>query len=136
MVTNLQKEKLSQFFPNDAVAKKFKEREDFQFQALLLENETTGYARCTLPRCQERLKREQKKVVFQVQQLNRDGMIKKFLHRHLEYYHLTEAEHEERKGHKRQTQGRSKSRDSSQMSITNFVQDRRPQSLRKSLRAL
>ena len=120
------------YFPNDSVAKKYKERDEFQFHALLLGNEITGYARCTLPRCQERLKREQKKVVFPIQKEYRDGMLKRNMHRHLEYYHLTEAEHEEKQKHKRESQGRSKSKDS-QMSIMSFVQEQRSNGLRKSL---
>ena len=124
---------LSKHFPNDAIAKKFKERDEFQFHALLLEGECTGHARCTLERCQERLKREQKKIVFPVQQLHREGMLKRNLHRHLEYYHMTEEEFEEHKLKKRKTQGRSKSKES-QMSIMNFVQETKKSSLRKVLK--
>ena len=117
------------------MAKKFKERDEFEIHALLLEGEITGFARCTLERCKERMKSEQKKVVFSVQQQHREGMLKRYMHRHLEYYHMTEEEFEQHKLNKRKTQGRSKSRES-QMSIMNYVQEPKTNSLRKVLKKM
>ena len=100
-----------------------------------MEGECTGYARCTLERCQERLKSEQKKFVFPIQQLHREGMLKRNLHRHLEYYHMTDEEFEAHKLNKRKTQGRSKSKES-QMSMMNFVHESKKSSLREVLKKI
>ena len=110
-------------FADDKFTQKYRERESFVFNALLFDGSQTGYAKCSLPRCQERLKKEQGAVVFQCQEYNRPGLQRKFLERHLKVYHKTEEELESqrRKSNKEKTQS-AKKREQSQPSIMNFVQ--------------
>ena len=110
-------------FLDDKITLKYRERESFVFNALLFDGSQTGYARCSLPRCQERLKKEQGAVVFQCQEYNRSGLQRKFLDRHLKVYHKTEEELEsqKRKSNKEKKQS-AKKREPSQASMLDFVQ--------------
>ena len=110
-------------FADDKFTLKYRERDSFVFNALLFDGSQTGYAKCSLPRCQERMKQEQGAVVFQCQEYNRPGLQRKFLERHLRVYHKTEEELEtqKRKSNKERKQS-AKKRDQSQPSIMDFVQ--------------
>ena len=83
-------------FALDELTLKYKERDDFEFNALLLDGMTTGWARCTSEKCRERMMNgPEKSIVFMCNQENRSGMQRRFLERHLRYYHKTEEEIEE-----------------------------------------
>ena len=87
---------VNKHFAHDDLAKKYKERDDFEFNALLLDGMTTGWARCTLESCRERMKNgPEKSIVFMCNQENRSGMQWRFMERHFRNYHKTEEEIEE-----------------------------------------
>ena len=66
---------LNAHYANDELLLKYRQRDDFEFHALLLDGMTTGYARCTLEKCKERMKNgPEKAVVFMVNQQNRSGI--------------------------------------------------------------
>ena len=109
-------------FAADPLVRKYKERDSFEFHALLFEDEQTGYCKCTPERCQERLKREQGDIVFQCQEYNRAGLQRKFLERHLHCYHKTE---EELTSQKRKSKNKITQRKKSQPSIMDFVESAR-----------
>ena len=92
--TNLCTEDL---YPNDPDYKKFRERDTFEIQPLMLDGVTTGWARCTLPRCQEQRMSSKQSKIFQIQQKNRDGVLKRNLFRHFEQWHLTDEEQKEKR---------------------------------------
>ena len=103
---------------NDPLTLTYRKRDGFVFHALLFNGEPTGYARCSLERCRERMKREEHLQVFQCQEYNRSGLQRKFLKRHVEVYHKTEAELE---AQRRRSRRSIASQDSSQASMTAFV---------------
>ena len=103
---------------HDSLTVTYREREGFVFNALLFNGEQTGYARCSLERCRERMKREEHLQVFQCQEYNRSGLQRKFLKRHLEVYHKTDSELEAQRSRSRR---QIASQDSSQISMTDFV---------------
>lgn len=87
---------VNKHFALDELALKYKERDDFEFNALLLDGMTTGWARCTLEKCRERMKNgPEKSIVFMCNQENRSGMQRRFMERHFRNYHKTDEEMEE-----------------------------------------
>ena len=106
---------------NDPVFKKYTEKDEFEFHALIFDGEQTGYARCTDETCRRRLKDREGKIVFQCQQYNRDGMLKKYVIRHLSTYHLSDAEEIIKRNESRQKRILSQQSDSSQPSISMFT---------------
>ena len=103
---------------NDPLTITYRAREGFVFNALLFNGEQTGYARCSLDRCRERMKREEHLQVFQCQEYNRTGLQRKFLRRHLEVYHKTDSELE---AQRRRSRRQIASQDNSQSAMTDFV---------------
>ena len=112
--------------PHDPVIKKFRDRGEFEIQPLMLNNMETGWARCTDTLCQERMLNKKNERIFQVQQNNRDGLLKKNVIRHFEQHHLTEEELIEKRQNERNKRiaGRSSIRsvDSDQPLIDSFAQ--------------
>ena len=107
----------------DPLTLKYREREPFVFNALLFEGMQTGYARCSIERCRERMKRDEGKVVFQCQEYNRNGLQRRFLERHLTVYHKTEQELEAQKRKRR----RPSAPHPSQERMTTFLQPKKKQ---------
>lgn len=102
------------------MVKQYREKDPFKMHALLLGDMHTGYARCTNTKCQERLDT----VVFQVQEKNRSGLLKKMLVRHLTNYHISDEQLGEKlkRTRERQQRARNQRATSSQQSMDNFVQ--------------
>ena len=100
--------------------KKCREKDPFKFHALLFQGEQTGYAKCTYGKCHERIR----EPIFQVQEQNRDGLIKRLLLRHLNTYHVSDEEISERLKRTRELQQRARNQraTSSQRSMDSFVQ--------------
>ena len=111
---------------HDPDIKKFRDRGQFEIQPLKLDNMQTGWARCTDPLCQERMLNRKNEKIFQVQQNNRDGLLKKNVLRHFEQYHLTEEEMNAKRQNERNKRqaGRTSNRsaDPDQPLIESFVQ--------------
>jgi len=107
---------------NDEKVKKYTENQNFEFLPLLLNGEQTGYAKCTLPLCQERLNDRAKAVAWRCQQYNRSGLLKRDVLRHLETYHLSEVEETLKRSEQRHKRALSQQSDSSQPSIALFAQ--------------
>ena len=90
-----------EWHPHDPVIKKFRDRGEFEIQPLMLNNMETGWARCTDIVCQERMLNRKNERIFQIQQNNRDGLLKKNVIRHFDQYHLTEEELNEKRQNER-----------------------------------
>ena len=113
-------------YPNDPLYKKFREQDTFEIHPLMLEDMATGWARCTLPKCQERrMQSRQQSRIFQIQQKNRDGVLKRNIIRHFEQWHLTDEEQKEKRETERLRRIAGKRRvaaDSAQPSMELFAQ--------------
>ena len=88
--------------PHDPQIKKYRDRGSFELQPLLLDNMETGWVRCTLPLCKERMLSRKNERIFQAQQNNRDGLLKKNVLRYFELHHLTEEEESAKRQAERQ----------------------------------
>lgn len=116
---------LNAHYANDELLLKYRQRDDFEFHALLLDGMTTGYARCTLEKCKERMKNgPEKAVVFMVNQQNRSGMQHRFMKRHLVNYHKNDEEIEQAAQQRREARREAQQarREASQPLITAFAQ--------------
>ena len=123
-VFDAQTDLVSKHFANDQFALKYKQRDDFEFHALMLNDMTTGWARCTLESCKERMKNgPDKAVVFMCNQENRSGMQRRFMERHLMNYHKTDEEIEEQSQKRKKTrkEARLSRQQNNQSSMLNFT---------------